>query len=77
MFWKRFTYKGAVAGILSGAVVDIVWLLKLSASTGVYEILPGFIVGLIFSIVVSLIDKKPSAEVEKIFEVATDKNNDN
>ena len=76
LFWKRFTYRGAVAGILSGAIVDIVWLLKLSASTGVYEILPGFIVGLIFSIVVSLLDKKPSGEVDEIFEIATDKNND-
>lgn len=76
LFWKRFTYKGAVAGILAGAIVDIVWFIKLSAVTGVYELLPGFIVGFIFSVVVSLIDKKPSAEIEKIFEIATDKNND-
>ena len=76
LFWKRFTYKGAVAGIVAGAVVDLVWLWKLSASTGVYEILPGFIVCLIFAVVVSLIDKKPSAEIEKIFETATDKSID-
>lgn len=76
LFWKKFTYKGAVAGILAGAIVDIIWLLKLSASTGIYEILPGFVLGFVCSVVVSLIDKKPSAEVEKIFEIATDKNND-
>ena len=76
LFWKRFTYKGAVAGILAGAVVDLVWLWKLSASTGIYEILPGFVACLIFAVVVSLIDKKPSAEVEKIFETATDKSID-
>ena len=76
LFWKRFTYKGAVAGILAGAIVDIVWFIKLSGVTGVYELLPGFIVGFVFSVVVSLIDKKPSAEIEKIFEIATDKNID-
>ncbi len=71
LFWKRFTYKGAIAGIVSGAVVDIVWLLKLSG-TGIYEILPAFIIGFVVSVVVSLIDKKPSEEVVKIFETATD-----
>lgn len=76
LFWKRFTYKGAVAGILAGAIVDIVWFIKLSAVTGVYELLPGFIAGFIFSVVISLIDKKPSAEIEKIFEIATDMTND-
>ncbi len=76
LFWKRFTYKGAVFGIVTGAVVDLVWLFMLSASTGVYEILPGFIACFVVSVVVSLIDKKPSAEVEKIFEIATNKNMD-
>ena len=75
LFWKRFTYKGAIAGIISGAVVDIVWLVYFT-STGIYEIIPGFIVCAIFAVVVSLIDKKPSAEVDAIFETATSKNND-
>lgn len=72
LFWKRFTYKGAVAGILAGAVVDILWLMYLSASTGIYEIIPGFIACAIFAVVVSLIDKKPSPGVYAIFEKATD-----
>ena len=71
LFWKRFTYKGAIAGIVSGAFVDVLWFVYLSKPTGIYEILPGFLVGLIFSVIVSLIDKKPSAEVEAIFEAAT------
>ena len=74
LFWKRFTYKGAIAGIVAGAVVDILWLVYL-ASTGIYEIIHGFIVCTIVAVIVSLIDKKPSAEVEAIFETAT-KNND-
>ncbi len=72
LFWKRFTYKGAVAGIVTGAVVDIGWLVWLSA-TGIYEILPGFIACFIVAVVVSLIDKKPSQEVLAIYDRATDK----
>lgn len=72
LFWKRFTYKGAVAGIIAGSIVDIIWLMYLSASTGIYEIIPGFIACAIFAVIVSLIDKKPSDEVYAIFAKATD-----
>ena len=71
LFWKRLTYKGAVAGIITGAVVDVVWYL-LMAGTGVYEIIPAFIAGLIVTVFVSLIDKKPSDKVMAIYERATD-----
>ena len=72
LFWKRFTYKGAVAGIVAGAIVDIGWLMYLS-STGIYEILPGFISCAIVAVVVSLIDKKPSQEGLAIYDKATSK----
>ncbi len=72
LFWKRLTYKGAVAGVIAGAVVDVVWLLALSGVTGVYELLPGFIAGLIATVVVSLLDKKPTEEVLAIYANATD-----
>ena len=70
LFWKRFTYKGAIAGVVGGAVVDVLWMNFLTESTGVYELLPGFIAGFIFAVVVSLIDKKPSKEVEKLYDLA-------
>ena len=71
LFWKRLTYKGAIAGVVGGAVVDVVWLFCLTDITGVYELLPGFVAGLVAAIVVSLIDKKPSAEIEELFDRAT------
>ncbi len=70
LFWKRFTFKGAVAGIVVGAVADILWLVCL-ASTGIYEIVPGFIASLIAAVIVTMMDKKPSAEVEALFDKAT------
>ncbi|MBQ8588056.1 MAG: sodium:proline symporter, partial [Clostridia bacterium] len=79
LFWKRFTYKGAVAGIIVGALVDMVWLwapvadgATLTAATGIYEIIPGFIVGGIAAVVVTLIDKEPSQDVKLIYAKATD-----
>ncbi|MBQ6937495.1 MAG: sodium/proline symporter [Clostridia bacterium] len=79
LFWKRFTYKGAVAGIITGALIDMIWLwlplvngMTLTAATGIYEIIPGFIIGGLVAIVVTLLDKAPSAEVEAIYARATD-----
>ena len=69
LFWKRFNFPGAVAGILVGAIVDILWLAFLSG-TGVYEIVPGFIVGLIAAVIVSLATKAPGKEVEELFDRA-------
>lgn len=70
LFWKRFTYSGAVAGICTGFIVDILWYAFLSASTGLYEIIPGFVAGLIAAVVVSLLSKAPSREIVELFEKA-------
>ncbi len=72
LFWKRLNYQGALAGVIAGAVVDVVWLFGgLSASTGIYELIPGFAAGLIAAIVVTLLTKKPDGVTEAIFETAT------
>lgn len=70
LFWKRFTYSGAVAGICTGFIVDMLWYAFFSASTGLYEIIPGFIAGLIAAVVVTLLSKAPSKEVVELFEKA-------
>ncbi len=69
LFWKRFNFAGAAAGILSGAAIDILWLAFLS-NVGIYELFPGFIGSLIIAVIVTLITKKPSAEVEKLYDDA-------
>ena len=67
LFWRRFNFAGAVAGILTGAAVDILWLAFLK-DFGLYEIIPGFIASLIAAIVVSLATKAPSDEVTAVFD---------
>jgi sodium/proline symporter len=76
LFWRRVTYKGAVAGVSVGALVDVIWLFTLGKVTGIYEIIPGFILGLIACIIVSLIDKEPSQEIKDLFDKATSPNYD-
>lgn len=70
LFWKRFTYKGAIAGVVGGAVVDVIWYNFFAASTGIYELLPGFIAGMICAVVATLIDKKPDDEIAELFDRA-------
>ncbi|MXO92808.1 sodium/proline symporter PutP [Erythrobacter arachoides] len=42
--WNRMTGAGAVAGLVTGAAVVIVWIFSgLGEATGIYEIIPGFV----------------------------------
>lgn len=71
LFWRRFNFKGAVAGIVTGAVVDVLWYMFLSF-TGIYELLPGFVIGLVTAVVVTLCTKEPDEEVKKLFDKAVE-----
>ena len=70
LFWRRFTFSGALAGIITGTVADVLWLAFLSG-TGIYEIVPATILSLIVSVVVSLCSKEPSDEVKTLFDHAS------
>lgn len=67
LVWKRMTEQGALAGMLAAAVTVVAW--KPMTGSALYEMVPGFIVGAIVAIAVSLATK-PNAEVEKRFEQA-------
>ncbi len=67
LFWRRLTFSGAICGIVAGAAADILWLIFLG-STGVYEIVPGFILGLVVAVAVSLIVKAPGKDVIALFD---------
>ncbi|MBE5742085.1 MAG: sodium/proline symporter PutP [Clostridiales bacterium] len=71
LFWKRTTRAGAIAGMSGGASMVFVWKLLISKIGGVfaiYELLPAFIFSAILIVAVSLLTKKPSAEIEADFE---------
>lgn len=69
LFWRNFTFQGAVACIIIGAITDITWLLTMATKTGIYEIIPGFIASLVAGIIISLI-YKPSEEVKALYDKA-------
>ncbi len=72
LFWRRFNYKGAVAGVITGFVVDLGWLLTgLTASTGVFEIVPGFIASFIVAFLVAKFTEAPNEKAVEIFDKAT------
>ena len=78
LFWRRLNYKGAVSGIVTGFVVDILWMIlfnfeyygmtSVAYNTNLYEILPGFVAGMIAAIAVSLLTAKPDKEVTDLFD---------
>ena len=71
LFWKRMNLAGALAGMIVGAVVVILWKdIPVFADTKIYEIIPGFISAMIAIIVFSLITRAPQQDVIDRFEEA-------
>ncbi|WP_071458421.1 sodium/proline symporter PutP [Bacillus massilinigeriensis] len=72
LFWKKMTGKGALWGMIAGAVTVIVWsnfkLDHFLFGETLYEIVPGFLINLLVSIVVSLATFKHNKEIEKEFD---------
>lgn len=73
LFWKRTTQSGAIAGMIAGGSMVFIWnklLSKLGGVFSIYELLPAFIFSCITIVVVSLLSKEPSQEIQKEFEQA-------
>ena len=71
LFWKRTNKWGAIAGMVGGGAMVFIWklLLKpLGGIFGIYELLPAFIFSALLIVVVSLLTKKPSKEIEDDFD---------
>jgi sodium/proline symporter len=73
LFWKRTTLAGAIAGMLTGGGMVVLWKTVISRFGGpfaVYELLPAFILSCLVIFVVSLVSPKPQADIEREFETA-------
>ena len=71
LFWKRTNRAGAIAGMVGGAAMVFLWKLVISRLGGVfaiYELLPAFIFSALCIVVVSLMTKAPSKELDEDFE---------
>lgn len=70
LYWKRVTLKGTVAGIIGGGGTVLIWTYLLKWDGNLYSIVPGFFISCLLTVVISLLDKKPSKEVEELFDTA-------
>ena len=71
LFWRGCTAKGAIAGLITGGVTVVAWHnipASVSPIFGVYEILPAFILCLLVTVVVSLLDKNKDAQMLEEFD---------
>lgn len=72
--WKRLTRNGALAGIIVGAATVLFWIYApvlgdgAALSSLLYEIVPGFILGGLAAILVSLASPRPPETVLRTFE---------
>ena len=61
LFWGRMTRNGALAGMITGAVVVIAWK---QMGFPLYEMVPGFLMATLAIVVVSLMGRAPSPEIQ-------------
>jgi Na+/proline symporter len=63
LYYKKTTREGVIAGMLGGFLTSVVWVLALKDQTyDLYEAIPGFIVGIILTYVISAVTYKPAVQ---------------
>ena len=59
LFWKRTTRAGVVAGLIAGSATVVIWYFTPALKSRLYELVPAFFVGLVATVLVSLVTKPP------------------
>jgi len=63
LYYRKTTREGVIAGMLSGFLTSVVWVLALKEQTyGLYEAVPGFLVGFIVTLLVSAATHRSSQQ---------------
>ncbi len=70
LYWRRLTAPGALAAIVTGAATVVVWGNVDALSSRLYEIVPGFVLGLLVAVLVSRATYRPNPEIEAEFDEA-------
>jgi sodium/proline symporter len=68
LFWKRMTGRGALAGMIVGALTVVIWKQLTGGLFDLYEIVPGFIFAWAAIMIFSLTDREPDKEIQSLFE---------
>ena len=72
LYWRKLTLPGAVSGMIVGAVVTFFWrqVFNLTETIEVYEMIPGFFLAFLVTVVVSLSTYQKNDKIEQEFEEA-------
>jgi sodium/proline symporter len=68
LYWRKLTPAGALAGLVTGAVVVLVWGNVSALSDAMYEIVPGFLLNLLVAVLVSRATARSDAAVDAEFD---------
>lgn len=68
LYWRKLTAKGALFGMVSGAIVVGIWGSIDALSNMLYEIVPGFAISLIVAVVVSKMTYKHDPVIQKEYD---------
>jgi sodium/proline symporter len=63
LYYKKTTRAGVLFGMIAGFLTSVVWVLGLKDQTfGLYEAVPGFAVGIIVTMLVSMVTYRPNSD---------------
>lgn len=65
LYWRKLTIWGALAGMAVGAATVFIWK---ALDTGIYELLPAFVLHVIVAVVVSLVTYRKNDAIEAEFD---------
>ncbi len=70
LFWARTTRAGAIAGMAGGFAVTVLWVVFFKAGFyDLYEMIPGFLAGLLLTVGVSLLTPPPEGAGDEMREI--------
>ncbi|MFI3278806.1 MAG: sodium/proline symporter PutP [Rikenellaceae bacterium] len=68
LFNRRMNYQGAIALMITGFVVTVGWNSYLAQITGIYELIPGFVLATVVGLIVSHSTKPPHDSVVALYD---------
>lgn len=78
LMWRKITLIGAVSGMILGATTVLAWVYIPHDYKALYEIIPGFAISFLATVIISLLTYKANPKIEEDFnKMIAEKNQEN